>query len=55
MAQPIRRSRWIIREPEDDKRLHFRPLRPVRRPKRKFLWHFIAFLIILFLFFYFLH
>jgi len=55
MPQPIRRSRWIIKEPEDDKRLHFHSLRPRRLPKKSLLWHFIVFLIVLFLFFHFLH
>lgn len=55
MPQPIRRSRWIIKEPEDDKRLHFRIAHEKRRPKRRLIWHLIAFIIVLFLFFHFLH
>jgi hypothetical protein len=55
MPKPIRRSRWIVREPEDDKRLHFRPVHTPRRPNRSLLWHVIAFIIILLLFFHFLH
>ncbi|MFA6617733.1 MAG: hypothetical protein WCT23_01515 [Candidatus Neomarinimicrobiota bacterium] len=54
MAQkPIRRSRWVIKEPEDDKRLHFRTVHEKRRPKRRLIWHAIAFAVILFLYFYF--
>ncbi|MDD3716719.1 MAG: hypothetical protein PHX07_00755 [Candidatus Marinimicrobia bacterium] len=55
MPQPIRRSRWIIKDPDEDKRLHFRPLHTPRRPRRSLIWHIIAFLIVLFLYFHFLH
>ncbi len=55
MPQPIRRSRWVIKEPEDDKRLHFRTVHEKRRPKRRLIWHIIAFIAVLFLFFHFLH
>ncbi|MCK4813037.1 MAG: hypothetical protein KAT14_03780 [Candidatus Marinimicrobia bacterium] len=54
MQKPIRRSRWIIKEPEDNKRLHFRVMHEKRRPKRSLIWHLIVFLIVFFLFFYFL-
>ncbi|MBW6458655.1 MAG: hypothetical protein K0B52_05785 [FCB group bacterium] len=55
MPQPIRRSRWIIKEPDDGKRLHFSSLHQKRRPRRTLIWHIIAFLILLFLYFHFLH
>ncbi|MDZ7821044.1 MAG: hypothetical protein U5N26_04080 [Candidatus Marinimicrobia bacterium] len=55
MPKPIRRSRWIIKEPEKDKRIHLHSLHPRRRPKRPLIWHLIVFLIVLFLFFHFLH
>jgi hypothetical protein len=55
MTQPIRTSRWIIKEPDDGKRLHFRTIHEKRRPKRRLIWHLIAFAIVLFLFFHFLH
>ena len=55
MPQPIRRSRWVIKEPEDEKRLHFRTAHEPRRPKRRLIWHVIAFVLILLLFFYFLN
>ena len=55
MPQPIRRSRWVIKEPEDDKRLHFRTVHEKRRPKQRLIWHLIAFIAVLLLFFHFLH
>jgi|GEM_PF-1026294 len=54
MPQPIRRSRWIIKEPDDEKRLHFRTVHEKRRPKRRLIWHIIAFIALLLLYFYFL-